>query len=146
MESYDFIIVGAGSSGCVLADKLSASGNYNILLIEAGSWDNNFWINTPIGYGVLFTHTKYNWCYESEEEPGLNNRKIFIPRGKVIGGSSSINALVYHRGHKSDYDDWATFGNKEWNYDSVKSYFESYENVMKNNEPYTNSIIQEKIF
>lgn len=139
MVSYDFIIVGAGSAGCVLADKLSASGNYNILLIEAGSWDNNFWINTPIGYGVLFTHTKYNWCYESEEEPGLNNRKIFIPRGKVIGGSSSINALVYHRGHKSDYDDWATFGNKEWNYDSVKSYFKSYENLMKNNEPYTNS-------
>ena len=145
MQTYDFIIVGAGSAGCVLADKLSSSGKHKVLLIEAGKSDNNFWINTPIGYGILFTHPKYNWLYNSENEPGLNNRKIYIPRGKVIGGSSSINALVYHRGDKSDYDNWSKQVNKDWSYNNLKQYFESYENTGQKNDSFGSGSISNKL-
>ena len=145
MQTYDFIIVGAGSAGCVLADKLSSSGKHKVLLIEAGKSDNNFWINTPIGYGILFTHPKYNRSYNSEKEPGLNNRKVYIPRGKVIGGSSSINALVYHRGDKSDYDDWSKKVNKDWSYDNLKQYFESYENSSQKNDSFRSNFLSNKL-
>ncbi len=126
---FDFIIIGAGSAGCVLANKLSNSKNHNVLLIEAGPNDDSFFIKMPIGYGVTFYNRKINWCYSSEEEKNLCNRKIFWPRGKVIGGSSSINGLVYHRGQASDYDDWEKEGNLGWDYNSLIPFFEEFEQI-----------------
>ena len=133
MNYFDFIIIGAGSAGCVLADKLSSSGSQSVLLIEAGPSDKRFWIQAPIGYGILFTDPKVNWCYFSETEPNLKDRKIYFPRGKVLGGSSSINALVYHRGQSSDYNDWDPKGNNGWNYRSLEKIFDSFENVVDAN-------------
>ena len=98
--SFDYIIVGGGSAGCVLANRLSASGEHRVLLLEAGGEDRNPWIHIPIGYGKLFKNAKVNWLYESEPEPELEGRRILQPRGKVLGGSSSINGLVYIRGQK----------------------------------------------
>jgi len=92
---YDYIIVGAGSAGCVLANRLSASGRHRILLLEAGPSDRRFWVQLPIGYGKTFYDDRVNWMYQSEKIPGLDNRSNYFPRGKVLGGSSSINAMVY---------------------------------------------------
>ena len=91
----DYIIVGAGSAGCVLANRLSASGKYSVLLLEAGPKDRNIWIHVPLGYGKLFKEKSVNWMYQTEPEPGLDGRSVFQPRGKVLGGSSSINGLLY---------------------------------------------------
>ena len=104
--NFDYIIVGAGSAGCVLANRLTASGRHRVLLLEAGGKENNIWIHIPIGYGKLFKDQRVNWMYQTEPEPELNNRRIFQPRGKVLGGSSSINGLVYLRGQKEDFDLW----------------------------------------
>ena len=98
MKQFDFIIIGAGSAGCVLANKLSKSGKHKVLLLEAGPSDNRFWIKVPIGYGKVFYDQRVNWKYTTAPEPHLNNRSIYWPRGKVLGGSSSINAMVYVRG------------------------------------------------
>ena len=130
MTTFDYIIVGAGSAGCVLADKLSANGRNSVLLIEAGPSDRRFWVQTPIGYGATYTDPKVNWRFYSEAEAGLGNRKMYVPRGKVLGGSSSINALVYHRGQSSDYDDWKRAGNVGWDYNSILPFFECFENVV----------------
>ena len=130
MTTFDYIIVGAGSAGCVLADKLSANGRYSVLLIEAGPSDRRFWVQTPIGYGATYTDPKVNWRFYSEAEAGLGNRKMYMPRGKVLGGSSSINALVYHRGQSCDYDDWKRAGNVGWDYNSILPFFECFENVV----------------
>tara|TARA_B100000424_G_scaffold270045_1_gene268412 strand:+ start:89 stop:1714 length:1626 start_codon:yes stop_codon:yes gene_type:complete len=130
MTTFDYIIVGAGSAGCVLADKLSANGRHSVLLIEAGPSDRRFWVQTPIGYGATYTDPKVNWRFYSEAEAGLGNRKMYVPRGKVLGGSSSINALVYHRGQSSDYDDWKRAGNVGWDYNSILPFFECFENVV----------------
>ena len=130
MTTFDYIIVGAGSAGCVLADKLSAHGRNSVLLIEAGPSDRRFWVQTPIGYGATYTDPKVNWRFYSEAEAGLGNRKMYVPRGKVLGGSSSINALVYHRGQSSDYDDWKRAGNVGWDYNSILPFFECFENVV----------------
>lgn len=127
MIHYDFIIVGAGSAGCVLANRLSASGRHQVLVLEAGGSDLHPWVQMPIGYGKAFYDRKLNWMYMTEPDPGLNGRQSYWPRGKVIGGSSSINAMVYIRGQKSDFDDWAALGNPGWGWDDVLPYFKKSE-------------------
>ncbi|MBV9348148.1 MAG: choline dehydrogenase [Pseudolabrys sp.] len=121
--SFDYIIVGAGSAGCVLAERLSASGRHSVLLLEAGPRDNHFWIHVPLGYGKLFTDARVNWLFESEPEPELGGRRIIQPRGKVLGGSSSINGLLYVRGQAEDFDHWRQLGNTGWAFDDVLPYF-----------------------
>src|SRR5437879_2074344 len=103
-DTYDFIVVGAGSAGCVLANRLSENGRYSILLLEAGPKDNYPWIHIPIGYGKTMFHKVYNWGFYTEPEPGMHNRKLYWPRGRCLGGSSSINGLIYVRGQAEDYD------------------------------------------
>ena len=127
MREFDYIIVGAGSAGCVLAERLTASGRHQVLLLEAGPSDRRFWVQVPIGYGILFHQKAVNWMYTTEPEPELDGRSIYHPRGKVLGGSSSINALVYHRGHAGDYDDWADAGNRGWGYSDLAAMFEDVE-------------------
>jgi choline dehydrogenase len=125
--TFDYIIVGAGSAGCVLANRLTASGRHRVLLVEAGPADRNPWIHIPIGYAKLFTSAKVNWLYQTEPEPELNNRQVIQPRGKVLGGSSSINGLVYIRGQKEDFDVWRQLGNVGWSWDDVLPYFKKAE-------------------
>jgi choline dehydrogenase len=122
-ESFDYIVVGAGSAGCVLADRLTASGRHRVLLLEAGGHDLHFWIHVPLGYGKLFNDARVNWLYSSEPEPELDNRRIIQPRGKVLGGSSSINGLLYVRGQHEDYDRWRQLGNAGWSFEDVLPYF-----------------------
>ena len=110
-QEFDFVIVGAGSAGCVLADKLSASGRHTVLVLEAGGSDRRFYIQMPLGYGKTFYDPSVNWMYRAEPDPGLDGNADFWPRGKVVGGSSSINALVYVRGQREDYDRWRDAGN-----------------------------------
>ncbi len=129
--SFDYIIVGAGSAGCVLADRLSASGRYRVLLLEAGGLDRNIWIHIPLGYGKLFSNAKFNWLYQSEPEPELNNRKIIQPRGKVLGGSSSINGLLYIRGQREDFDHWRQLGNTGWSFEDVLPFFRQAEDQQR---------------
>jgi choline dehydrogenase len=121
--TYDYIIVGAGSAGCVLANRLTADGRYRVLLLEAGPRDANPWIHIPLGYGKLFATPSVNWMYQSEPEPELKGRSVFTPRGKVLGGSSSINGLVHIRGQREDFDEWARLGNPGWSYADVLPYF-----------------------
>jgi choline dehydrogenase-like flavoprotein len=123
VETFDYIVVGAGSAGCVLANRLTASGKHRVLLLEAGGRDSNIWIHIPLGYGKLFADAKVNWLYSTEPEPELNNRKIIQPRGKVLGGSSSINGLLYVRGQHEDYDRWRQLGNAGWGFADVLPYF-----------------------
>jgi choline dehydrogenase len=118
--NFDFIVIGAGSAGCVLASRLSEDPSKRVLLLEAGPRDTNVWIHVPLGYGKLFARTDVNWAYESEPEPALKGRKIFTPRGKVLGGSSSINGLVYIRGQREDFDGWGIPG---WGFDDLLPYF-----------------------
>jgi len=124
VEAFDYVIVGAGSAGCVLADRLSAGGRDRVLVLEAGGTDRRFWIKTPIGYGRTFADAAVNWKYQTLPSPGLNDRTMYWPRGRVLGGSSSINALVYCRGMPADFDDWRRMGNVGWGWDDVRPYFE----------------------
>jgi choline dehydrogenase len=134
--SFDCIIVGGGSAGCVLANRLSESGAYRVLLLEAGGPDRNPWIHIPIGYAKLFKNKKLNWLYESEPEPELVGRRIIQPRGKVLGGSSSINGLVYIRGQKEDFDLWRQRGNVGWSYEDVLPYFMKAEDQARGADDY----------
>ncbi len=123
MEAYDFIVVGAGSAGCVLAGRLSEDPKVRVLLLEAGPSDDSLWIHLPIGYGKTMWDKTYNWCFETDPDPNMNNRRIYWPRGKALGGSSSINGLIYIRGQREDYDHWKALGNAGWGYDDVLAYF-----------------------
>src|SRR5258708_30255865 len=122
-DTFDYIVVGAGSAGCVLANRLTASGRHSVLLLEAGGHDRRLWIHIPLGYGKLFADARVNWLYKSEPEAELHNRQIIQPRGKVLGGSSSINGLLYLRGQPADYDHWRQLGNTGWSFDDVLPYF-----------------------
>jgi choline dehydrogenase len=122
-DSFDYIVVGAGSAGCVLANRLTASGRHRVLLLEAGGHDRHLWIHIPLGYGKLFADARVNWLYKTEPEPELDNRQVIQPRGKVLGGSSSINGLLYLRGQPADYDHWRQLGNAGWSFDDVLPYF-----------------------
>jgi len=120
---YDYIVVGAGSAGCVLAARLSEDPATRVLLLEAGPADRSPWIHLPIGYGKTMWNAKYNWCFYTDPEPNMNGRRIYWPRGKTLGGSSSINGLIYIRGQREDYDHWRALGNIGWGYDDVLPYF-----------------------
>jgi choline dehydrogenase len=130
-REFDYVIVGAGSAGCVLANRLSADGKNSVLLLEAGPRDTNLWIHVPLGYGRLFKEKTVNWMYQTEPEPGLDGRSVFQPRGKVLGGSSSINGLLYVRGQHEDYDRWRQHGNNGWGFDDVLPYFKKAENQQR---------------
>jgi choline dehydrogenase len=123
METYDYIVVGAGSSGCVVASRLTEDPSIRVLLVEAGPPADSFWIHTPAGMAKLFLHQRFNWNYFSEPVPALNGRKVYWPRGRVLGGSSAINGMVYMRGHPLDFDRWEALGNPGWDWESVLPYF-----------------------
>jgi choline dehydrogenase len=127
-ESYDYIVTGAGSAGCAVAARLSETGRYRVLLLEAGGRDSSPWIHIPVGYSRLFTHETYNWRFESEPVAGLNGRTSYQPRGKMLGGTSSLNGMVYMRGTAADYDGWRQLGCVGWDYDSVLTFFRKAEN------------------
>ena len=127
-ETFDFIVTGAGSAGCAVAARLSESGRYRVLLLEAGRRDNYPWIHIPLGYHKLYTHAGYNWKFESEPVPGLNGRTSYQPRGKMLGGTSSLNGMVYMRGTPADYDGWRQRGCEGWDFASVLPFFKKAEN------------------
>ncbi|MBN9559320.1 MAG: GMC family oxidoreductase N-terminal domain-containing protein [Alphaproteobacteria bacterium] len=127
-DTYDFIVTGAGSAGCAVAGRLSESGQYRVLLLEAGPRDRNPWIHIPLGYTRIFTDPRVNWMFESEPVEQLNNRTLYQPRGKVLGGTSSLNGTVYMRGTPADYDEWRQRGCEGWDWDSVLPFFKRAEN------------------
>ncbi|MCW1918089.1 GMC family oxidoreductase N-terminal domain-containing protein [Rhodobacter sp. KR11] len=127
MQNFDYIIVGAGSAGCPVARELSADPANRVLLIEAGPHADRFWVNTPAGMAKLYFHKTLNWNYHTEASPQLNNRQMYWPRGKTLGGSSAINGMVFIRGHRGDFDDWRDLGNPGWGYDDVLPHFKAME-------------------
>ncbi|HEY0302952.1 MAG TPA: GMC family oxidoreductase N-terminal domain-containing protein [Rhizomicrobium sp.] len=131
LGTYDYIVVGAGSAGCVLANRLSASGRHSLLLAEAGGSDNKLWIRIPLGYGKLFADPAVNWLYQTVPQGELNGRRIAQPRGKVLGGSSSINGLLYIRGQRQDFDGWRDSGAAGWGFDDVLPYFRKAEDQQR---------------
>ena len=135
-DSYDFVVIGAGAAGCVLANRLSASGRRSVLLLEAGGEDSSPWIHIPLGYGKHFTNPAVNWLYSSEPQAGAANRRIAQPRGKVLGGSTSINGLLYIRGQREDYDRWRDLGNAGWGYADVLPYFRKSEDQQRGADEY----------
>jgi choline dehydrogenase len=135
-EQYDYIVVGAGSAGAVVAARLSENPANRVLLLEAGPPDDSIWIHIPIGYAKLFTDARHNWLYNTEPEPGLNNRTVIAPRGKTLGGSSAINGLLYLRGQRQDFDTWRQMGNEGWSYDDVLPFFRRAEDYCLGSDQY----------
>src|SRR6218665_24698 len=127
MTEFDYIVIGAGSAGCILADRLTESGQHRVLLLEAGAADRSLWLRMPLGFAKLYQHPKYNWRYSTTPQAELANQQVYTPRGKVLGGSGAINALVYVRGQASDFDDWAAQGNPGWAYDALLPWFKRLE-------------------
>ena len=127
-REFDFIVVGAGSAGCVLAHRLSEDGRYRVALLEAGPRDRSLWIHLPIGYGKTMWDAKFNWRFYTEPDANMEGRRIYWPRGRVLGGSSSINGLIVVRGQPRDYDRWRELGNPGWGWDDVLPYFIKLEN------------------
>jgi choline dehydrogenase len=127
-DTFDFIVTGAGSAGCAVAGRLAESRQYRVLLLEAGPPDNNPWIHIPLGYAKTYVDPAVNWKFETEPQPQMNGRRLYLPRGKTLGGSSSINGMVYIRGHHTDYDEWRQRGCTGWDWDSVLPYFKKAEN------------------
>ena len=122
-EQFDYIVVGAGSAGCVLANRLSEDAHCKVLLLEAGKSDRHPWISLPLKFRDLMTVKRWNWGYDTEPEPFLDNRAIYVPRGRVLGGSSSINGMIYSRGHLQDYEEWKAVAGANWGWDAMKKAF-----------------------
>jgi choline dehydrogenase len=135
----DFIVIGAGSAGCAAAARLSEDPSTKVLLLEAGGADTNRWIHIPLGFGKTFADPSVNWCYETEPDPGANGRKVYWPRGKVLGGSSSINGMVYIRGQAEDFDHWRQLGNTGWSFDDVLPYFKRAEHQIRGGDNFHGS-------
>ena len=127
-ETFDFVVSGAGSAGAVVAARLSESGRYRVLLLEAGPPDSNPWIHIPLGFARTYVDPRVNWKFESAPQPQFDNRRIYVPRGKTLGGTSSINGMVYIRGNQPDYDEWRQRGCVGWDWDSVLPFFKKAEN------------------
>jgi choline dehydrogenase len=127
--TYDYIIIGAGAAGCVLANRLSESGKHTVLLLEAGDHDKRFYVQMPLGYGKTFYDPTVNWMYAAEPDPGLNGQSDHWPRGKIIGGSSSINAMVYIRGHQDDYQNWGETAGPQWGWEPVLAAYKQIEDT-----------------
>ncbi|MEL6288457.1 MAG: choline dehydrogenase [Pseudomonadota bacterium] len=139
VEVADFVVVGAGSAGCVLANRLSQNGRHKVVLLEAGGRDLNPWIHVPVGYFKTMHNPGTDWCYRTEPDPGLNGRSLDWPRGKTLGGSSSINGLLYIRGHRSDYDHWRQLGNVGWSFEDVLPYFKKSEDQERGGDDFHGS-------
>ncbi len=135
-EDFDYIVVGAGSAGAALAGILSRDPQVRVLLLEAGPPDTSFWVHLPIGYGKTMWSKTLNWCFETDADPGMNGRRIYWPRGKTLGGSSSINGLIYIRGQREDYDHWVALGNRGWGYDDLLPYFRRSEANQRGADPW----------
>jgi choline dehydrogenase len=135
-ETYDFIVTGAGSAGCAIAGRLAESGRYRVLLLEAGPPDKNPWIHIPLGYGKTYVDPSVNWKFETEPQPQMANRRLYLRRGKTLGGSSSINGMIYIRGHHGDYDEWRQRGCVGWDWDSVLPFFKKAQNQTRGGDAF----------